>query len=146
MVAMRNWLKAMALCAAALVAGVAAGPAAAQQAKTDASPVLTLRGDETPETVRKLVDALSAGGRKVEIRIAGKDEAAVPAVPAGPAAAAASPAAAVSSRAPAGDETPAEAFWDHFVDGVVAGDSARCLALLNCRRPGVSPGRRTAMA
>ncbi len=117
---MRNWLKAMALCAAALSA-VVAGPAAAQQAKTDASPVLTLRGDETPETVRKLVDALSAGGRKVEIRIAGKDEAAVPAVPAGPAAAAASPAAAVSSRDPAGDETPAEAFWDHFVDGVSQG-------------------------
>lgn len=76
MVAVRNWLRAMVLCAAAALTGVTAEPATAQQAKPDASPVLTLRGDETPETVRKLVDALSAGGRKVEIRIAGKDEAA----------------------------------------------------------------------
>ncbi|RZJ01394.1 MAG: hypothetical protein EOO54_27050, partial [Haliea sp.] len=117
---MRNWLNAMTLCAATLLAGVVAGPAAAQQAKTDAAPVLTLRGDETPETVRKLVDALSAGGRKVEIRIAGKGEAA--AAPAAPASAlAAGTGVAVASSAPAEHETPAEAFWDHFVDGVTQG-------------------------
>jgi small-conductance mechanosensitive channel len=114
---MRNWLKAMVLCAATLLAGVA-GPAAAQQAKTDSPPVLTLRGDETPETVRKLVDALSAGGRKVEIRIAGKDEVKSPAAPAN---AAASSGAVPQRSAPAAEETPAEAFWDHFVDGVSQG-------------------------
>ncbi|CAN7385799.1 mechanosensitive ion channel family protein [Bosea sp. LjRoot237] len=120
MVAMRNWLKALALCAAALSAGVAAGPVAAQHAKADSSPVLTLRGDETPETVRKLVDALSAGGRKVEIRIAGKGEAAAaPAAQASAVAGAALPPS--SSNAPAEHETPAEAFWDHFVDGVSQG-------------------------
>ncbi|MGE7468092.1 mechanosensitive ion channel family protein [Bosea sp. NPDC003192] len=120
MVAMRNWLNAMALCAAALLTGVAAGPGAAQQAKTDAAPVLTLRGDETPETVRKLVDALSAGGRKVEIRIAGKDEPKSAAAASAPAGAGA---VAPASKAPAQpeDETPAEAFWDHFVDGVSHG-------------------------
>lgn len=123
MIAMRNWLKAMALCAAALLAGVVAGPVAAQQAKADAPPVLTLRGDETPETVRKLVDALSAGGRKVEIRIAGKgDSTAAPAAPASAAAGAGLPPS--SSSAPAEDATPAEAFWGHFVDGVSQGVGA----------------------
>lgn len=116
---MRSWLKAVALCGAVLLAGIAASPAVAQQAKTDASPVLTLRGDETPETVRKLVDALSAGGRKVEIRIAGKDEAAVPAAPASTAAGAGSPPSPGSAAAE--NDTPAEAFWDHFVDGLSHG-------------------------
>lgn len=119
---MRNWLKTMALCGAALLAGAFAVPlpAVAQHAKTDAPTVLTLRGDETPETVRKLVDALSAGGRKVEIRIAGKGEAApAPVAPASAAAGAALPPS--SSSAPTEDETPAEAFWDHFVDGVSQG-------------------------
>ncbi|MBR3194195.1 mechanosensitive ion channel family protein [Bosea sp. (in: a-proteobacteria)] len=121
MVAMRNWLRAMALCGAALLAGTVVGPAAAQQAAAEAAPVLTLRGDETPETVRKLVDALSAGGRRVEIRIAGKDEpksSAAASVPAG--AGAVAPA---GSKAPAQpeDETPAEAFWGHFVEGVSHG-------------------------
>ncbi len=123
MVAVRNWLRAMVLCAAAALTGVTAGPAPAQQAKPDASPVLTLRGDETPETVRKLVDALSAGGRKVEIRIAGKDEAATAhAPPASAAAGAGLPPS--SSNAPAENETPAEAFWDHFVDGMSQGLAA----------------------
>lgn len=119
MVAVRNWLRAMVLCAAAALTGVTAGPATAQQAKPDASPVLTLRGDETPETVRKLVDALSAGGRKVEIRIAGKDEAPAPAAPASTAAGAGLPPS--SSSVPAENDTRAEAFWDHFVDGVSHG-------------------------
>ncbi|AZO77110.1 MULTISPECIES: mechanosensitive ion channel family protein [unclassified Bosea (in: a-proteobacteria)] len=123
MVAMRNWLKTMALCGVALLVGAVAVPlpAVAQHAKTDAPTVLTLRGDETPETVRKLVDALSAGGRKVEIRIAGKGEAA-----AAPAASAVAGAALPlsSSSAPAEHETQAEAFWDHFVDGVSQGLAA----------------------
>lgn len=124
MVAMRNRLKAMTLCSAALLlAGLAAGPAAAQPAKAEASPVLTLRGDETPETVRKLVDALSAGGRQVEIRIAGKDE---PKSAAAPSAASAPASAAVATpsgkaQPQAEDETPVEVFWDHFVDGASMG-------------------------
>lgn len=115
MLAMRSWLKAMALCGAVLLAGVAAdrAPAVAQQPKADSSPVLTLRGDESPETVRKLVDALSAGGRKVEIRIGGT---------AAPAASGqASGAGTQPGVAPAEAETPVEAFWDHFVDGLSHG-------------------------
>ena len=122
---MRNWLKAMALCgAAALLAGLAAGPVAAQHAnKTETSPVLTLRGDEKPETVRKLVDALSAGGRQVEIRIAGKDEHKSAAAPSAAAAPASTGAATPSGKAQpqAEDETPVEVFWDHFVDGASEG-------------------------
>ncbi|KRE13080.1 hypothetical protein ASE66_21730 [Bosea sp. Root483D1] len=126
---MRNWLKAMALCAAALLAGVAAstGPVAAQQAQPDSSPVLTLRGDETPEAVRRLVDALSTGGRRVEVRLAGKDEPRTAAAPTAAAATASAPAAAgtvpPSSKAQtqAEGETPVEVFWDHFVDGAVEG-------------------------
>ncbi|MGF7055824.1 small-conductance mechanosensitive channel [Bosea sp. OAE752] len=54
-------------CLAMLVAGHAA------RAQTPAQPpvVLTLRGDETPETIANTVNALSAGGRQVEIRLAG---------------------------------------------------------------------------
>lgn len=33
--------------------------------------ILNLRGDETPETIRKMVDALSGSGRPVEIRMGG---------------------------------------------------------------------------
>ncbi|HEV7324590.1 MAG TPA: mechanosensitive ion channel family protein [Bosea sp. (in: a-proteobacteria)] len=124
MVAMRNWLTAMALCAAALLAGVVADPVAAQQAAAENSAVLTLRGDETPETVRKLVDALSAGGRRVEVRIAGKDEpttVAAPTAPAtAPAAAGVAPPAS-KAKTPTEDETPVEVFWDHFVDGAAEG-------------------------
>jgi len=124
MVAMRNRLKAMTLCSAALLlASLAAGPAVAQHAKAESSPVLTLRGDETPETVRKLVDALSAGGRQVEIRIAGKDESKSAAAPSAAAAPASTGAATPSGKAQpqAAHETPVEVFWDHFVDGASMG-------------------------
>jgi small-conductance mechanosensitive channel len=129
MVAMRNWLKAMALSAAALLAGAVAGmgPVAAQQAQPDSSPVLTLRGDETPETVRRLVDALSSGGRRVEVRIAGKDESTTAAAPTAAAPTASAPAAAGAvppsnkAKTQAEGETPVEVFWDHFVDGAAEG-------------------------
>ncbi|WP_248308721.1 mechanosensitive ion channel domain-containing protein [Bosea sp. 124] len=88
-------------------------------AQADAPVTLTLRGDETPETVRKLVDALAAGGRRVEIRVLGA-EAAVPA-PAKPASAApAVPPPAV----PAPADSRIEELWDHFVDGFDHGNAA----------------------
>jgi hypothetical protein len=90
------------------------------QAQGNANVTLTLRGDETPETVRKLVDALSTGGRKVEIRIAGKDQP----VQAAPAAVANNAATPPANTSPDQGETPVEAFWGHFVDGLTQGVSA----------------------
>ncbi|WNJ93489.1 mechanosensitive ion channel family protein [Bosea sp. 685] len=90
------------------------------QAQGNANVTLTLRGDETPETVRKLVDALSTGGHKVEIRIAGKDQP----IQAAPAAVASNAATPPASSSPDQGETRVEAFWDHFVDGLTQGVSA----------------------
>lgn len=70
---------------------------------------LTLRGDETPETVRRLVEALSVDGRKVEVRI-GDAPAALPAK-----APAAAPAAA---PAPSGAESGVDAVLDNFTAGL----------------------------
>ena len=56
------------------------------------------------------------GGRRVEIRIAGKDE---PKPVAAPSASAGQ--AKVQPQAQAEDETPVEVFWDHFVDGAAEG-------------------------
>lgn len=98
------------------------GPAAAQ---ADAPVALTLRGDETPEMVRKLVDALSAGGRKVEIRLVRSDtvDAAAPALASAPAAAAI--ATAPPSPPPAAAaETRIEELWNHFVEGFDYGNTA----------------------
>jgi small-conductance mechanosensitive channel len=90
-------------------------PVRAQATPAPEAPVtLTLRGDETPETVRKLIDTLSAGGRKVEVRVAGRDGAA-PAAPAAPAGATAQA---------ASDETPIARFWDHFSDGLASSVAA----------------------
>lgn len=90
------------------------GPASAQ---ADTPVTLTLRGDETPETVRKMVDALSVGGRKVEVRLLAAD-AATP-VPAQPVA---TPPPAVVAPAPA--DSRLEQLWDHFVDGFDHGNAA----------------------
>ena len=89
-------------------------------AQADAPVTLTLRGDETPETIRKLVEALAAGGRKVEIRLLGTEAAA----PAAPRPAPAAPAAAAAPIAPAPAETRIEQLWDHFVNGFDDGNSA----------------------
>jgi hypothetical protein len=102
-------------------------PASAQ---TETPLTLTLRGDESPETVRKLVEALSVGGRKVEIRIANA------ATPADAAAAASNPtspspksaSAPVQPSAPVEPPTMAgsrlEMIWDHFVAGFDYGNAA----------------------
>lgn len=95
-----------------------------QPAAADAALTPTLRGDETPEAVRKLVDALSAGGRKVEVRIAGKDApmpAAAPAAAAPPAAATTTP-----KALPAVPEASSrlEALWDYSIAGFDYGSAA----------------------
>ncbi|WP_332699698.1 mechanosensitive ion channel family protein [Bosea sp. (in: a-proteobacteria)] len=96
-------------------------PAVAQTAAAPGEPLtLTLRGDETPETIRKLVDTLSAGGRRVEIRLAGTSAAAAPA----PAAAVPVAPAAAPPPAAAATEAEAEALWDYFVSGVDYGRAA----------------------
>lgn len=93
------------------------GLASAQTTTADAPLTLTLRGDETPETVRKLVDSLSAAGRKVEIRIAGRDVPAAPA-PAAPA----SPVRTMPETSSA--ETRLEALWTYFIEGFDYGNAA----------------------
>ncbi|HEY5793368.1 MAG TPA: mechanosensitive ion channel family protein, partial [Bosea sp. (in: a-proteobacteria)] len=114
-----KWLAAAAL---AVLCWLSSGQAWAQ---AEAPVTLNLRGDEAPETVRKLVDALAAGGRKVEIRLAGPDTeaaaastATATATPARPAPTA-PPASAVSTA-----ETRIEELWAHFVDGFDHGNAA----------------------
>lgn len=107
-----RWIAALAL---AVLCGLAPSPASAQ---ADAPVTLTLRGDETPETVRKLVDALATGGRRVEIRLL----AAGAAAPATAQSAATSPPSPAS--APATADSRIEELWDHFVDGFDHGNAA----------------------
>ena len=111
-----RWLAGLAL--AALCWGCPS-PASAQ---ADAPVTLTLRGDETPETVRKLVDALSVGGRKVEIRLLA--DAATPATAQPMAAVSPAPASAPKTAAPATADSRIEELWDHFVDGFDHGNAA----------------------
>lgn len=92
---------------------LAPGPTKAQ---TDMPVTLTLRGDETPETIRKLVDSLSAGGRRVEIRLGGPEAAPAPSP------SIASPASAGASAS--STESGVEAIWDHFVEGFDHGNAA----------------------
>ena len=63
--------------ALAFVVAATIEPAMAQG---QSSVILNLRGDETPETIRKMVDALSAPGRQVEIRVGGVPTAPGPAM------------------------------------------------------------------
>lgn len=105
-----RWLAALALAALCWLSPIQAS------AQVDAPVTLTLRGDETSETVRKLIDALAASGRKVEIRLLAPD-AAIP-----------QPAAAAPAPAPASVTVPAdsriEELWDHFVNGFDSGNAA----------------------
>lgn len=95
----------------------------------DQSPiVLNLRGDETPETIRRMVDALSAPGRQVEIRVGGATAAPIAAPPAEPAGkakpAAAQPAAAPSMADEEGFQAEVNALVDRFIDGVEYGGTS----------------------
>jgi small-conductance mechanosensitive channel len=111
----------------ALLCWLAPIPASAQ---ADGPLTLTLRGDESPETIRKLVEALSVGGRKVEIRIANAPapNVAVPAAsnptPPSPASASgpAQPSTLVEPPTMAGSRL--EMIWDNFVAGFDYGNAA----------------------
>jgi small-conductance mechanosensitive channel len=78
---------------------------------------LSLKGDEPPETVRRLVEALSTGGRRVEVRVAG--EVATPPVAAAPASAAPI---AIAPTEPAVSRL--DAIWGAFLAGFDAGNAA----------------------
>lgn len=54
---------------------------AAPTARAEAPIVLTLRGDESADTIARMVNALSAGGRQVEIRLSGTAPQAAPETP-----------------------------------------------------------------
>ncbi|NTJ11612.1 mechanosensitive ion channel family protein [Rhizobium lusitanum] len=113
------WLMAVVFKVLVVVVGTILLPAAAAaQTGVPAEPlVLTLRGDEVPETVRETLDTLSIAGRRIEIRIAGKDRESSATVRDG------APTTTLSSsstgRRP--NETPLNAFWNHFGDGLTAG-------------------------
>lgn len=111
-----------------VLAVLAIGSGATGAAETDAPLTLTLQGDEAPETVRRTIEALSAGGRKVEVRI-GTREANAPVATPAPAAPAAPSAAAVamapSAAAEMGSaETRLAALWDYFLAGFNYGNAA----------------------
>lgn len=94
--------------------------ASAQSTPPEMPFVLTLRGDETRETLRKTLETLSVTGRKVEIRIVGKDQ--VASVPIRDAASAlVTP---PSTNDPSQDEPSFEAFWNHVGDGLAMGAGA----------------------
>jgi small-conductance mechanosensitive channel len=111
------WLNAAVLGVVAVLAGAILLPvsAVAEASSPDIPFVLTLRGDETPETVRKTLETLSTAGRKVEIRIASKDQAPTTALRD------TSSAAAPRADGQPPDETPLEAFWNHVGDGLTSG-------------------------
>lgn len=116
-----GWLGWLAL----LLCLIGMAPVALAQ-NSDTSPVtLTLRGDESAETLKRMLDALAASGRKVELRIVGAGEVAQPAAPAE--ATASKPA---SSDRPNMQPPPAKAgsrfetFWDDFTSGFERGNEA----------------------
>jgi small-conductance mechanosensitive channel len=84
-----------------------AGPGLTSRAVAQEPVTVILKGDETPEAIKRTIEALSQDGKAVTIRI-------VPAKAAGPSA---------SNQV----DDPAnriEAFWDHFVDGFMQGNAA----------------------
>jgi small-conductance mechanosensitive channel len=93
-------------------------------AQNQSSVVLNLRGDETPDAIRKMVDALSAPGRQVEIRVGGA--AAEPSAESTGKAkpAAVRPAPAVSMADEDGFQAEVNALVDRFVDGVEYGGTS----------------------
>ena len=103
-------------------------PGAPAMAEGPPSVVLNLRGDETPEAIRKMVDALSAPGRQVEIRVGGATAVPVAATPAEPAGkakpAATQPAPALSMADEEGFQAEVSALVDRFIDGVEYGGAS----------------------
>lgn len=114
-----GWLAGLALLILCL--GGAVTGALAQN--NDAAPVtLTLRGDESAETLKRMLDALAASGRKVELRIVGTGETAQPAAPAEAAASKPKP----TPAEPVANKTGSrfETFWDDFTAGFEHGNDA----------------------
>jgi len=102
---------------AALVAAlVCALTASFGQERPSSDPfVLTLRGDEAPETLRRTFEALGAAGSKVEIRIAGEGRNIGSTAPAAP------PNVGQRSFGAVVDDSPVEAFLTRFVEGLASG-------------------------
>ncbi|MEN5083438.1 mechanosensitive ion channel family protein [Bosea sp. TWI1241] len=85
---------------------------------------LTLRGDESSEAVRRLVEALAADGRKIELRFSSAPAAEVaPAAkaPGGKGGKAAPPAAAAAPTGAEDEPSGVEQAWDNFNDGLGQG-------------------------
>lgn len=105
-------------------------PLAATPARAQAEPpvTLSLKGDESAETVRRLVEALSAGGRRVEVRVAVEARASTETGSTGTAATVAASPAGAGSGAKAAPEAAElsrfDAIWDAFVAGFDAGNAA----------------------
>ncbi len=96
---------------------LAVAPSGRAQSPAQPPVILTLSGDEAPETVSRMVEALSRDGRQVEIRIGGTPGAVKPAsAPSKPEAP--SKAAAPSESAAPSTTAQVEAFVDHLVEGV----------------------------
>lgn len=112
-------------CAALGLLGIGGALPARAQATVQPPVVLTLKGDEPPETIRKMVEALSGGGRQVEIRLGAPGASSAPGAEPAPAAPAAKTAPA--AKIVAEEETivtQADAFIDHFVEGLEYGNAA----------------------
>ncbi len=114
-----RWWRAAAGAALGLLVAGAPLALAQAQAPSPAPPavVLTLKGDESAETIRTMVEALAGSGRQVEIRIASPAATGTPAQ----APAAAAPRAAVAEDTVT---TQLDAFVDHVVEGLDYGGSA----------------------
>ncbi|OYW68196.1 MAG: hypothetical protein B7Z40_03995 [Bosea sp. 12-68-7] len=96
---------------------LAMAPSGRAQAPAQPPVILTLSGQETPDTVSRMVEALSREGRQVEIRIAGAQGAAQQAPP--PPKAEPPPKADARLNAEIDSSTAqVEAFVDHLVEGV----------------------------
>ncbi|TAJ29023.1 MAG: mechanosensitive ion channel [Bosea sp. (in: a-proteobacteria)] len=107
-------------------------------ARAEPPVVLTLRGDESAATIARLVNALSAEGRQVEIKLSDSANQVAPQPSAGPAPTGTSSAAPAGAKTPQPASSPAaampkvddmlpaqiDALIDHVIDGVDYGNRA----------------------
>ncbi len=100
----------------ALCLVIALAPSSRAQSTAQPPVILILSGDEAPETVSRMVDALAREGRQVEIRIAGTAPA-----KASPAAPKPEPKAAAAVET---TETTIDALFDHIVEGIDYGTAS----------------------
>lgn len=121
------WLACLPILLLALLCLASSGRVALAQAANDAPVTLVLRGDEDAATIKRMLDAIESGGRKVTLRIAGTGEAVPAAGP--PSANTAPPPKPAQAQVAAAPPTmpPAsrlDEFWDSFVAGVDYGNDA----------------------